>query len=100
MTARVVRRIRREIPLLVLAVIIGATVSAAGPALSALPSGGAVSTVSAWGPKVTIQRPSTAVAGDVLVASVNARLSSSDSITAPTGWSLIRRDSSAPDSAC
>jgi hypothetical protein len=32
----------------------------------------------------------------VLIASVHARLSGAASITAPSGWALIRRDSSAP----
>ena len=43
-----------------------------------------------------ITRPTTTSSGDVLVASVNARLSSSSAITAPTGWNLIRGDSSGP----
>ncbi|HEY7018080.1 MAG TPA: hypothetical protein VH297_06390, partial [Gaiellaceae bacterium] len=93
MTPSAVRRFR-HIPLLALAVVLGAIVSGAGPALSALPSGAAVTTASGMGTTVTVKRPSTTAAGDVLVASVDARLSSSASITAPGGWSLVRRDSS------
>ena len=95
-TPPVVLRIRRYILLLGLALFLGATISGSGPALSALPSGGAVATASTWGTRLTIERPATTAAGDVLVASVNARLSSSASISAPAGWSLIRQDSSAP----
>ncbi|HET7758444.1 MAG TPA: hypothetical protein VFK62_00840, partial [Gaiellaceae bacterium] len=95
-TPSVVRRFRNQIPLLAIALVIGATISGAGPALSALPSGADVTTASTWGTTVTLARPSTVVAGDVLVASINARLSSSSAITAPTGWNLIRRDSSSP----
>src|ERR1044072_312352 len=95
-TPSVVRRFRNQIQLLAIAVLFGATVSGAGPALSALPSGASVTTASTWGSTVTINRPSTASTGDVLVAAVNARLSGSATITAPSGWNLIRRDSSGP----
>ena len=95
-TPSVVRRFRNQIQLLAIAVVFGATVSGAGPALSALPSGASVTTASTWGSTVTIDRPSTASTGDVLVASVNARLPGSAAITAPSGWNLVRRDSSGP----
>ena len=49
-----------------------------------------------FGSTLTLQRPKSADAGDVLIASVDARLPASASITAPSGWALIRRDSSAP----
>src|SRR6188508_2275246 len=92
----VVQRLRRHIPFLALAIILGATISGASPALSALPSGSSVTTASTWGNTLSLQRPSTTTAGDVLVASVNARLTGSAAITAPSGWTLIRRDSSVP----
>ena len=96
-TPPVVLRLRRHIPVLILALVLGATVSGAGPALSALPAGGgAVTTASTGGTTLTVARPSTTAGGDVLVASVNARLSSSASISAPAGWRLIRQDSCSP----
>ena len=41
---------------------------------------------------LTIARPAGVAAGDVLVAHVTARLSTSGRITAPDGWTLVRRD--------
>ena len=93
-TPLVVVRMRQYVLLLGLALVLGATISGAGPALSALPAGDAVAVASTWGTTLTIKRPASTAAGDVLVASVNARLSSSSSISAPAGWSLIRQDSS------
>jgi hypothetical protein len=72
------------------------TIAGSGPALSALPSVGAVLTAKTFGSSVTVGRPTTVTSGDVLIASVDARLSSAASITPPPGWSLIRRDSNAP----
>ena len=95
-TPLVVVRMRQYVLLLGLALVLGATISGAGPALSALPAGDAVAVASTWGTTLTIKRPASTAAGDVLVASVNARLSSSSSISAPAGWSLIRQDSSSP----
>ena len=78
--------------------VLGVAVSGgAGRAHSALPSGGAVVTATRFGSTLTVPRPSTTASGDVLVASVHARLSGNATITAPSGWSLIRRDSNAPD---
>jgi len=92
-TLSAVRRFRRHIPFFAIALVFGSTISGAGPALSALPSGPAVTSASTWGSSITIQRPSATVAGDVLVASVSARVSGTTSIGAPSGWNLVRRDS-------
>jgi hypothetical protein len=40
-----------------------------------------------------VNKPAGTAQGDVLVAAVQVRGMSSDTITAPTGWNLIRRDS-------
>ena len=71
-------------------------IAGAGPALSEPPSASDVVTVTSFGSTLTIRRPGSTAEGDVLVASVAARLSGSASITPPSGWSLIRRDSNAP----
>jgi hypothetical protein len=44
------------------------------------------------GSSLTLARPAGATAGDLLVASLTARLPSSAQITAPPGWTLVRRD--------
>ena len=87
---------RRHIPLVVLGLVLGMTVTRSGPALSVPPSADGVVAVSTFGSALTIQRPGSTTEGDVLVASVAARLSGTDSITPPSGWSLVRRDSNAP----
>ena len=89
-----IAELRRHIGFLGLALVLGVAVSGASEALSALPPAGAVSSASTFGSALTIQRPTTTASGDVLVASVDARLASTTSITPPTGWNLIRRDSS------
>ena len=92
-----IAQLRRHLPFLVLAFVLGVTISGSGRALSALPSEGAVVTNTTSGSTLTVPRPATTAAGDVLLASVHARLSGDVSITPPNGWNLIRRDSSAPD---
>ena len=92
-----IARLRRHLPFLVLAFVLGVTISGSGPALSALPSEGAVVTSTSSGSTLTVPRPATTAAGDVLLASVHARLPGDASITPPSGWNLIRRDSSTPD---
>ena len=67
-------RLRRHIPFAVLAFVLGVTISGSGPALSALPSAGAVVTSTTSGSTLTVLRPATTAAGDVLLASVHARL--------------------------
>ena len=88
--------LRRHIPFLALALVLGVTIAGSGPALSALPSGAAVTTARTFGSTITLPRPTTTTAGDVLVASIDARLSGTATIAPPSGWVLIRRDSSAP----
>jgi hypothetical protein len=86
----------RHLALLALAIGLGVTISGAGGALSALPGGISVATRTTYGSTLTVPRPAVTAAGDVLVASVGARLSGASTIAAPSGWVLIRRDSSAP----
>ena len=81
---------------LALSVVIGMLTTGSGRASSVLPSGGAIATATVSGSTLSVPRPVGVVAGDVLIASVDARLSAEASITAPTGWILIRRDSSTP----
>src|SRR4051794_40587514 len=44
---------------------------------------------------LTITKPTGVVANDVLVAAISARGGTGTTITAPAGWTLIRRDDSA-----
>ena len=100
--ARVSKNVKRDgrfhgyVMVLALSVVIGVVTTGSGRALSVLPSGGAIATPTTSGSRLSVPRPTGVVAGDVLIASVDARLSAEASITAPTGWILIRRDSSAP----
>lgn len=90
--------VRSLLPLLALAVILGLTVAGSGPALSAMPPANAVATATAFGSSLTVIRPATVTSGDVLIGSVVARLPDTASITPPSGWTLIRRDSGAAGS--
>ena len=93
-----IAQLRRHLPFVVLAFVLGVTISGSGPALSAaLPSEGAVVTNTISGSALTVSRPATTATGDVLLASVHARLTGDVSITPPNGWNLIRRDSSTTD---
>ena len=92
---KLVHILRRHVGLLGLTVVLGLTISGSGSGLGALPPAGAVVSATTFGPTLTLPRPATTISSDVLVASVSARLPSTASITPPTGWSLIRRDSSA-----
>jgi hypothetical protein len=89
-------RLQRHLPVLALALVLGTVIAGAGKGLSALPTGGAVTTAATYGSTLAVSRPSTTASGDVLIASVYARLPGSATITAPSGWSLIRRDSNTP----
>jgi hypothetical protein len=96
-SSRRIGRLRRHLSFLALALILGMAIAGSGPALSALlPSGGAVVTATTSGSTLTLSRPTTVASGDVLIASIDMRVSSGASITPPAGWSLIRRDSNAP----
>src|SRR5690242_21056605 len=79
-----------------LALVLGLTVSAAGSGLGALPPVGSFSTATTYGQTLTIARPATTASGDVLVASLDARLDGTSAVTPPAGWNLIRRDASTP----
>ena len=52
----------------------------------------ATGSTSAAGSQVTIPVPAGAVANDVMVAQVTVRGGSGTTLTAPAGWSLVRRD--------
>ncbi len=76
--------------LMVFAVLVLALPAAASAAPTLRGSSSAAS--SAPTTVLTIARPAGVMAGDVLVAHVTARLSTSGRITAPDGWTLVRRD--------
>jgi hypothetical protein len=76
--------------------VIGTVIAGAGPGLSAMPTGGAVTTAATYGSTLAVSRPATTASGDVLIASVYARLPGSAPISAPTGWSLISGTAARP----
>jgi hypothetical protein len=88
-------RSHRWIVLIVLALAV-ATTSGSVQAISALPTANAVTATASSGSTMTLTRPATVAAGDVLIASVEAAVSANVQIAAPSGWVLIRRDSNAP----
>jgi Polysaccharide lyase len=45
---------------------------------------------------LTLETPAGLAAGHLLIAALDVRLASSSTITAPSGWTLIRRDSNVP----
>jgi hypothetical protein len=65
--------------------------SGAPPSLRSTSSAGRASSYS-----LSIRRPAGVTAGDVLVADVVVRVPARASILAPSGWTFIRRDRSAP----
>ena len=89
------RRLGRHIPLLALGLLLGVTIAGSQPA-HGLARLGDVATSATLGNRLTVQRPRSTAGGDLLVASVSARMSGVDSIVPPNGWTLIRRDSNAP----
>jgi hypothetical protein len=66
--------------------VVGSTPGAAQSAGSSTTGSASSSTT------LTVPRPADAAPGSVLVAVVDATLSSSDSMSPPAGWTLIRRD--------
>ena len=86
------RRLGRHIPLLALGLLLGVTIAGSQPA-HGLAQLGDVATSATLGNQLTVQRPGSTAGGDLLVASVSARMSGVDSIVPPNGWTLIRRDS-------
>ena len=89
------RRLGRHIPLLALGLLLGVTIAGSQPAHGHAQLGD-VATSATFGNQLTVQRPASTAGGDLLVASVSARMSGADSIVPPNGWTLIRRDSNAP----
>jgi chitodextrinase len=72
-----------------------ASASVLAESAHAAPSPVSTATAAAASASVTVSRPAGLVAGDVLVASVTARATASSPITAPTGWTQVRRDACA-----
>ena len=89
------RKGRRHIPIVALGLLLGVTIAGSEPA-HGLARLGDVASRATFGNQLTVQRPTSTTSGDLLVASVDARLSGTDSIVPPSGWSLIRQDSNAP----
>ena len=89
------RKGRRHIPIVVLGLLLGVTIAGSEPA-HGLARLGDVASRATFGNQLAVQRPTSTTSGDLLVASIDARLSGADSIVPPNGWSLIRRDSNAP----
>src|SRR5204863_9189997 len=96
MRSKRIAQLRRNVGFLAMAVVLGIAVSGSGTGLSALPPAGAVVSASTVGPTFTVGRPATPTSGDVLIASIDARLPSTAAIRPPTGWALIRRARSTP----
>ena len=67
------RLLRRYLPVLGLALLLGTVIAGAGPAFSALPTGSAVTTAATYGSTLAVSRPPTTNSGDVLIASVLRR---------------------------
>ncbi|HVL96839.1 MAG TPA: right-handed parallel beta-helix repeat-containing protein [Solirubrobacteraceae bacterium] len=70
------------------ATVLPATAAAAAPTLRSVSSA-----KSASASALTIPAPAGTLAGDVLVAALDVRVDRSVTLTAPDGWSLVRRDS-------
>jgi hypothetical protein len=63
------------------------------PAAAAATFHGVMSAKTTMGTRLEVARPSAAVAGDLLVAALDVRISGTRPITAPAGWTLLRRTS-------
>jgi hypothetical protein len=57
-------------------------------------SSSSVSTAAAVG-SLTLPAPAGVAAGDVMIAGIEARITYSIAVTAPAGWTLVRREASA-----
>jgi chitodextrinase len=82
------RRARRLLAAAVAAVAALVAASAAVAAPSPVGSRTATTTTSA----ITVGKPAGTIAGDVLVATVTARVGAAVTITAPSGWTFVRRE--------
>lgn len=85
-------RLRRALPLSLtaasMAVLVVASSAIAAPSPAGTQTAAATSSTS-----LSIDRPAGVALGDVLLASVTARLGAAAPISAPSGWALVRRDS-------
>jgi chitodextrinase len=82
------RRARR---LLAAAVAPAAALAAASAAVAA-PSPVGTQTATTTTSAITVGTPAGTIAGDVLVATVTARVGAAVTFTAPSGWTLVRRE--------
>jgi hypothetical protein len=82
--------LRRFVP--PLAAAVSALVCAQAAQAAPVFRGGVQAKTSTTSTSLAIARPPGVLPGDVLVAAVDARLYLSQTITAPTGWQLLRRD--------
>jgi Right handed beta helix region len=80
-----------------LALFAGVAIASSSPALGALPRVETVSTsaTSSSATSLTISTPSGVASGDVMLAAIDVNLPGSAAITAPSGWTLVRRDNNA-----
>src|SRR5688572_4588828 len=59
---------------------------------AATPSAVAVATASSASSSVSVARPAGVLAGDVLVGTVTSRVGAAATISVPSGWNFVRRD--------
>jgi hypothetical protein len=85
--------------ILALALLVTSRASTTATAMTIAPSLKAMSEGSTSGTSLNTVRPASAEAGDVLVAVVAARVEAGVSITGPSDWALVRRDSNDPSFA-
>jgi Polysaccharide lyase len=78
-----------------IALFAATAISSSSPALGASASLKTVATATTAGSStsLTVARPSGVAAGDTMVAALDIRVAASVSLVAPSGWTLIRRDS-------
>jgi Fibronectin type III domain len=93
MTESFVRRKASRIAVAAITVLSSASLLA--ESAQAAPSPVGTATAAAASNTATVSRPAGLVAGDVLVASVTARASAATPVTAPVGWTPVRRDACA-----
>src|SRR5687767_7646549 len=72
-----------------LAALAAASTAAAAPAFRGMSTAKTSSSVRS----VTLAKPAGVLAGDVMLAAIDVRLSSVAQITPPAGWTLVRSDS-------
>ena len=78
-----------------IALFAATAISSSSPALGAPASLKTVATATTAGSStsLTVAKPSGVAAGDTMIAAVDVRVAASVTLVAPSGWTLIRRDS-------